>query len=37
MDIAADTGFKHISHFNKVFKEIVGIPPLQYRKKSRDI
>ena len=37
LDIAADTGFKHISHFNKVFKEIVGIPPLQYRKKSRDI
>ena len=25
LDIAADTGFKHISHFNKVFKEIVGI------------
>lgn len=37
LEIAADTGFKHISHFNKVFKEIVGIPPLQYRKKSRDI
>ncbi|MEC0494143.1 AraC family transcriptional regulator [Bacillus glycinifermentans] len=36
LSIAEKTGFKHISHFNKVFKDIVGIPPLQYRKKSRD-
>ncbi|MGN9864060.1 AraC family transcriptional regulator [Bacillus swezeyi] len=37
LNIAEETGFKHISHFNKVFKGIVGMPPLQYRKKSRDI
>ncbi|MCY8027840.1 AraC family transcriptional regulator [Bacillus sonorensis] len=36
LNIAGQAGFKHISHFNKVFKDIVGIPPLQYRKKSRD-
>ncbi|MFN2747874.1 MULTISPECIES: AraC family transcriptional regulator [Bacillus] len=36
LNIAEETGFKHISHFNKTFKDIVGIPPLQYRKKSGD-
>lgn len=30
--VASNTGFTNISHFNRVFKKIVGIPPGQYRK-----
>lgn len=29
--IAEQVGFEHISHFNKTFKAIAGMPPLRYR------
>ena len=30
-EIANDSGFSNISHFNRVFKTYTGIPPAQYR------
>jgi AraC-like DNA-binding protein/mannose-6-phosphate isomerase-like protein (cupin superfamily) len=33
--IAEQTGFEHISHFNKTFKKVTGLTPLQYRKQNR--
>ncbi|AHM68034.1 AraC-like DNA-binding protein/mannose-6-phosphate isomerase-like protein (cupin superfamily) [Paenibacillus jamilae] len=33
--IAEDVGFGHASHFNKIFKKITGLSPLQYRKQVR--
>ena len=35
-EIAMAVGYGNIRFFNKIFKKVVGIPPLQYRKKSRD-
>lgn len=35
--IAETVGFEHISHFNKTFKKITGMSPLQYRKRSGNI
>ena len=32
-EIAMETGYNSISYFNRVFKEIVGITPIQYRMK----
>lgn len=29
--VAAATGFTNLSHFNRIFKKVVGIPPGQYR------
>ena len=34
IDIVCDSGFKNISHFNKVFKKQFGVSPLQYRRKN---
>lgn len=31
-DIAAQVGFENVTSFHRVFKQIVGIPPLKYRK-----
>lgn len=31
-DIAMSCGFENIAHFNKAFKKMIGISPLQYRK-----
>jgi len=31
-EIAYDSGFKNISHFNKVFKDHLGLSPLQFRR-----
>jgi len=30
-DVSSMTGFKHIQHFNRVFKKYIGIPPGEYR------
>ncbi len=32
--IAGQVGFHNISHFNKAFKQLNGLSPLQYRKKT---
>lgn len=30
-DVAASSGFNNLAHFNRIFKNIYGIPPLRYR------
>ena len=35
MDIGFDSGFNNISHFNKQFKKITGLPPSVYRKRFK--
>jgi AraC-like DNA-binding protein len=35
VDIAISCGFNYISHFNRVFKELTGVTPKQYRHKHR--
>lgn len=35
VDICFNTGFKNVSHFNRTFKNQVGISPTQYRKAYR--
>jgi len=32
IDVACESGFKNITHFNRVFKKQYGVSPLQYRK-----
>lgn len=34
LDICYETGFNSVNHFNRIFKQIIGISPTQYRKKS---
>lgn len=34
IDIALDTGFNYVNHFNRVFKQLMGVTPLQYRKNN---
>jgi AraC family transcriptional regulator, exoenzyme S synthesis regulatory protein ExsA len=36
-DIAWESGFKNNTHFERVFKENYGIPPLKYRKHTRTV
>ena len=33
-DIASMVGFKTVQHFNRIFKEITGTPPAEFRKTS---
>jgi AraC-like DNA-binding protein len=33
LEVCLDSGFNNLSHFNKQFKKIAGIPPSEYRKK----
>lgn len=35
IDISEEVGFRNISHFGRVFKEVTGISPLAYRKLRR--
>ncbi|MFC0560329.1 AraC family transcriptional regulator [Halalkalibacter alkalisediminis] len=36
LTIAEQVGFSNASHFNMAFKKLVGVTPIQYRKKSQD-
>lgn len=35
LEISLDTGFRNVTHFNRTFKEVVGVSPTQYRKANR--
>ncbi len=37
MDICFDSGFNNISHFNKQFKKVTGVPPSEYRKRFKGL
>jgi YesN/AraC family two-component response regulator len=37
MDIGLDSGFNNLSHFNKQFKKITGMPPNEYRKRFKEL
>ena len=35
LNICLDSGFNNLSHFNKQFKKVTGMPPSEYRKKLK--
>lgn len=35
IDIAAALGCEHVTHFNRIFKSVTGLTPIQYRKKMQ--
>jgi AraC-like DNA-binding protein len=37
VDVCFESGFKNVNHFNRTFKNIVGISPTQFRKANRKI
>lgn len=37
LDVAIDSGFNNLSHFNKQFKLITGVTPLEYRKRFNSL
>jgi len=37
MEVCFDSGFNNISHFNKQFKKITGVPPSDYRKRFKGL
>jgi len=37
MDVCFDSGFNNISHFNKQFKKVTGVPPSEYRKRFKGL
>jgi AraC-like DNA-binding protein len=36
IDVGLDSGFNNLSHFNKQFKKITGLPPKDYRKRFKN-
>jgi AraC-like DNA-binding protein len=32
-EVCFDSGFNNLSHFNKQFKKITGLPPMKYRER----
>jgi AraC-like DNA-binding protein len=34
LEISERLGFSSVSHFNRLFKEIVGVTPTEYRKEN---
>jgi AraC-like DNA-binding protein len=37
LEVCLDSGFNNLSHFNKQFKKIYGIPPLEYSKRFKGL
>lgn len=37
LDVCLDSGFNNLSHFNKQFKRIIGLPPKEYRKQFKGL
>jgi AraC-like DNA-binding protein len=37
IEVGLDSGFNNLSHFNKQFKRIIGMPPSQYRKQFKGL
>jgi AraC-like DNA-binding protein len=37
MDIAFDSGFNNLSHFNKQFKKNTGLTPLEYKQRYNEL
>jgi transcriptional regulator GlxA family with amidase domain len=37
MEVAFDSGFNNISHFNKQFRKIMGLSPSEYRKRFKGL
>jgi AraC-like DNA-binding protein len=35
LEVCMDSGFNNLSHFNKQFRKITGVPPTEYRKKYK--
>lgn len=36
-EVCLDSGFNNLSHFNKQFRKITGVPPLEYRKRFKGL
>jgi AraC-like DNA-binding protein len=37
LDIAINSGFNNLSYFNKQFKRTTGLPPMEYRKRFKEL
>jgi len=34
LDICYDVGFRNINHFNRMFRQLMGVSPMEYRKRK---